>query len=237
MTNASAWAVVPVKPFGTAKRRLAAILDADERAQLARVMLEDVLDAIAASGDRVAGLIVLTADADAAALARTFDAVVLEESVPAGLNAALALATEYLAGDPNTGMVVIPGDLPHLSVDAILQMIDLLDAPRSFALLPASGDGGTNLFGCRPVGVIPPSFGPSSFDRHSRAAHRAGIAPNILVFPALGQDIDRPDDLAAFMSLGTATRTHKFLTTLGIAERLIRPPVHHEDTSRRSAGL
>ncbi len=220
MRSGAAWAVVPVKPFSTAKLRLAAILDADERAQLARVMLEDVLDAIAASGDRLAGLIVLTADEDAAAIARTFDAVVLDETVPAGLNAALAMAAEYLAGDPSTSMLVIPGDLPHLSVDAILQMIDLLDAPRSVALLPASGDGGTNLFACRPVDVIPPSFGPSSFERHSRAAHRAGIAPNVLVLPALGQDIDRPDDLAAFMSLGTATRTHNFLAALGIAKRL-----------------
>jgi 2-phospho-L-lactate guanylyltransferase len=230
MTNGSTWAVVPVKPFGSAKLRLAAILDAGERAQLARVMLEDVLEAIAASSDRLAGVIVLTADENAAALARTFDAVVLDETAPAGLNAALTMAARYLTGDPNTSMLVIPGDLPHLSVNAILRTIDLLEAPRSVALLRASGDGGTNLFACRPADVIPPSFGPSSFERHSRAAHRAGIAPSVLVFPDLGHDIDRPDDLAAFMSLGTATRTHKFLTALGIAERLIRPPVHHEDT-------
>jgi 2-phospho-L-lactate guanylyltransferase len=222
MMSGSAWAVVPVKPFSTAKLRLAAILDADERAQLARVMLEDVLDAIAASGDRLAGLIVLTADEDAAALARTFDAVVLDETVPGGLNPALTMAADYLTGDPNTSMLVIPGDLPHLSADAILQMIDLLDAPRSVALLPASGDGGTNLLACRPVDVIPPSFGPSSFERHSRAAHRAGITPRVLTDRRLGRDIDRADDLAAFLSLGTATRTHRFLSRLEIAERLVR---------------
>jgi 2-phospho-L-lactate guanylyltransferase len=132
------------------------------------------------------------------------------------------MAADYLTGDPNTSMLVIPGDLPHLSADAILQMIDLLDAPRSVALLPASGDGGTNLLACRPVDVIPPSFGPSSFERHSRAAHRAGITPRVLTDRRLGRDIDRADDLAAFLSLGTATRTHRFLSRLEIAERLVR---------------
>jgi 2-phospho-L-lactate guanylyltransferase len=226
MTTSPTWAVVPVKPFQSAKVRLAAILDAAQRAQLARVMLEDVLDAITRTGDLLAGRIVLTADGDAAALARQFDVTVLEETAPAGLNGALAMAAAHLAGDPNAGMLVIPADLPHLSAEAIGRMIDLLDAPRSVALLRASGDGGTNLLGCRPADVIPPSFGPSSFERHSRAAHRAGIAPRVLTCPALGQDIDRPDDLAAFLALGTATRTHQFLASLQITERLVRPPLH-----------
>jgi 2-phospho-L-lactate guanylyltransferase len=226
MTSGQTWAVVPVKPFHSAKVRLAAVLDAAERAHLARVMLEDVLDAVARTGDLLAGCIVLTADEDAAALARQFDVVVLEEPVPAGLNGALAMAAAHLSGDPNTSMLVIPADLPHLSAEAIGQVVDLLDAPRSVALLRASGDGGTNLLGCRPADVIPPSFGPSSFARHSRAAHRTGIVPRVLTCPALGQDIDRPGDLAAFLALGTATRTHQFLTRFGIAERLVRRPLH-----------
>ncbi len=84
MTRGKTWAVVPVKPFHSAKVRLAAILDAAERAHLARVMLEDVLDAVARTGDLLAGCIVLTADEDAAALARQFDVLVLEEPAPAG---------------------------------------------------------------------------------------------------------------------------------------------------------
>jgi 2-phospho-L-lactate guanylyltransferase len=230
MTGGSVWAVVPVKPFRAAKLRLAAMLDAGERAQLARVMLEDVLGAVMASRDRLAGVIVLTADEEAAALARAFDAAVLDETVPAGLNAALAMAAAELAGDPDSIMLVIPGDLPQLSAEAIARMIDLLDAPRSVALLPASGDGGTNLLACRPADVIPPSFGPSSFERHSRAARRAGITPRVLTCAVLGRDIDRPDDLAAFLELNTATRTHALLSTLEMADRLIRRPVHHEGT-------
>jgi 2-phospho-L-lactate guanylyltransferase len=226
---ALAWAVVPVKPFRTAKRRLSAILDANERAYLARVMLEDVLDAVDASGHLLAGLIVLTADDEAAALARARDAIVLREPDPAGLNGldnldnlnrGLALAAAHLAGDPGAAMLVIPTDLPQVSAAAIAQMVGLLDAARAVVLVPASDDGGTNLLACRPANVIPPSFGPSSFEQHARAARRAGIAPRVLACPVLGQDIDRPDDLIAFLSLGTATRTNVFLSTLDLTSRV-----------------
>jgi 2-phospho-L-lactate guanylyltransferase len=216
----SAWAVVPVKPFHAAKQRLSSVLHAAERMKLARLMVEDVLSAVAASRDRLSGLIVLTADDTAAALARDYGAVVLRDDFPAGLNAALALAVTRLSSQSDAAMLVLPADLPHVSPEAIGRMIDLLDKPRSVALLAASHDGGTNLLACRPANVISPSFGPSSLELHRQAAQRAGILPRMLACPALGQDIDRPDDLAAFLSLGTATRTHAFLSRLHITERL-----------------
>jgi 2-phospho-L-lactate/phosphoenolpyruvate guanylyltransferase len=234
VTPGLAWAVVPVKPFHAAKERLAEILDAAERAQLARVMLEDVLDAVAASGHLLAGLIVLTADDEAARLARGRDAIVLRETDPVGpngpnslnnlnsLNGALALAAAHLAGDPGAAMLVIPTDLPQVSAAAIAQMVGLLDAARAVVLVPASNDGGTNLLACRPANVIPPSFGPSSFEQHARAARRAGITPRVLTCPVLGQDIDRPEDLITFLSLGTATRTNVFLSTLDLTSRVLK---------------
>lgn len=230
MGNGTVWAVVPVKPFRDAKFRLAPVLDAGERAALARVMLEDVLGVLAASADRLAGVMVLTADREAAAMARRFDAAVLVETAPAGLNGAVTIAAAHVAENAAAGMLVIPGDLPHLSGAAIAQITELLDAPRSVALLPASGDAGTNLFACRPANVIPPRFGPSSFKRHLAETRRAGITARVLTCPRLGRDIDRPDDLAAFLAMGTATRTHAYLSTLEIADRLLRRPVHHEGT-------
>jgi hypothetical protein len=44
----------------------------------------------------------------------------------------------------------------------------------------------------------------------------------------LGQDIDRPDDLVAFLAMDTATRTHAFLSRPEIAERLPRPALRGE---------
>ena len=219
MTAPSVWAVVPVKLFRIAKLRLAAVLTASERARLARVMFEDVLDVLVASRHLLAGLIVLTSDEDAAAIARACGAFVVAEREPAGINEALARAVDHLAGEPDAGLLVVPADLPQVSVGVIEEVIGCLGPSRAVALVPASADGGTNLLACRPPNAIPPCFGPRSFEAHRRAAQRAGVSLSVLTWPDLGRDIDRPGDLEAFLQLGTATRTHAFLSSLRRAER------------------
>jgi 2-phospho-L-lactate guanylyltransferase len=223
MTGTSAWAVVPVKPFRVAKARLATALNAVDRARLARVMLEDVLGAMVASRHLLAGLLVVTADDEAAQIARGHGAIVLSEAAPAGINPAIARALAHLGatpdchrGPPGAGMLVVPADLPQLSAAAVERIVGLLGAPRAVAIVPAT-DGGTNLLGCKPAGIIPSSFGPLSFDRHRQAARLAGVTPTILAWSDLGHDLDRPEDLAAFLSLGTASRTHAFLSSLAMA--------------------
>jgi 2-phospho-L-lactate guanylyltransferase len=222
MSAAATWAVVPVKRFLTAKNRLAPLLDSIERAELARMMLEDVLDALALCNDLLAGMIVVTADEDATLLARRRGAVIVADIAERGINAALELAVRYFSRMPDAGMIVIPSDIPQLSSSALAQTVAAISMPRSVAAIPATGDGGTNLLACRPANTISLCFGPRSFERHCRAARRAGIVPHIFAVPDLGLDIDRPEDLTAFLSLKTATRTHAFLSTLAIADRLER---------------
>jgi 2-phospho-L-lactate guanylyltransferase len=224
VTSSTVWAVVPVKPFRVAKARLGTALGAVERAHLARVMVEDVLGALEASRHVLAGLIVLTTDDEAAAIARDHGALVMDEAAPAGINAAIGRAVDYLAvaargaaHPQEAGMLVVPADLPHIRAAAVERIVGLLDAPRAVAIVPATSDRGTNLLACRPAGIIPPSFGPQSFDRHCEAARQAGVTPTILAWADLGRDVDRPEDLAAFISLGTSTRTHAFLSSLGRA--------------------
>jgi 2-phospho-L-lactate guanylyltransferase len=217
------WAVVPVKPFTIAKRRLEAVLDAGDRAGLARVMFEDVL-AVLTMSHVLDGLLVLTGDSEAARRARNAGAVVLDEPVPAGLNAAVVNAIGYLAGATDAGMLVVPADLPHLSAEAVAFAVRQIDAPRAVALLPAARDGGTNLLACRPADIIEPRFGPNSFELHCQAARNVGLSPRVLDWPGLEHDIDRPEDVAAFLSIETATRSGAFLRqalSRGIISRAI----------------
>jgi 2-phospho-L-lactate guanylyltransferase len=214
------WAVVPMKPFPAANRRLRTVLDGAERAQLARTMLEDVIDAVVASRHVLTGWAILTADHEAARIARDRGALVLTEAAPDGLNRALARAIAQLLASPQAGMLVIPSDLPHLSVGAIERIASLLDAERAVALVPATVDGGTNILACRPPGVIEPSFGPGSAERHRSAAVRAGITPILIADEELGRDLDRPADLAAFLAMGVESRTRTFLSALGLPDRM-----------------
>lgn len=222
MRRPSVWAVVPVKPFHEAKLRLAPVLDAAERAHLVRLMFEDVLAALTASRDLLGGVLVPTADRQAADIARRYGAAVLAEETPSGLNPAIQQATGCITSAGGEGLLVVPADLPQLSATSIEQVVRLLEAPEAVALVQAAADGGTNLLACRPAGVIPPLFGPQSFWRHREAARHAGIRTSIVKNRELEQDIDRPHDLIAFLSMGNAvqTQTHAYLSSLDIADRL-----------------
>ncbi len=220
MKRPAVWAAVPVKPFDAAKRRLASILDSAERAQLARLMFEDVMTVLNTCRHVLAGVIVVTAEADAAECARTRGATVIVEESPSGLNPAIARAIDSLATAPDDGLIVVPADLPHLSVAAIERVVEALASPDTIAIIPATGDGGTNVLGCRPAGVIPPLFGPQSFWRHREAARHAGIRAVVVSDSELEQDLDRPDDLVTFLSMNTPTRTHAFLSGLSMPERM-----------------
>jgi 2-phospho-L-lactate/phosphoenolpyruvate guanylyltransferase len=221
VTGRDVWAVVLVKPFRLAKQRLSSVLDVSERSELARVMLEDVLTAVDAC-ERLAGVIVVTADRAAAAVARRHEAIVLMETAANGMNAAVTRVVKYLTGSLEAGMVVVPSDLPHVSAADIEEMIDLIDRTPAIALVRSS-DGGTNLLACRPSRAIAPSFGPDSFNAHCEAARRKGITPTVCFAPHLSLDIDRRDDLAAFVSRGSLTRTHDYLSSLNIQARLSSP--------------
>lgn len=218
MTGRDVWAVVLVKPFRLAKQRLSGVLDTDERTELARVMLEDVLSAVDAC-ESLSGVIVVTADRAAAAVARRHEAIVLMETAPVGMNAAVVRVLKYLTGRSDAGIVVVPADVPHVSPADIEEMIALIDRTPAIALVRSS-DGGTNVLACRPSGVIAPSFGPDSFNAHCAAAVQKGITPTVCLAPHLSLDIDRHEDLDAFVARESATRTHDYLTRLNIPARL-----------------
>ena len=167
-------------------------------------------------------MFVVTADPQATAIAQTVGAVVLDESVPSGLNSALLGAVASL-NDTTRGIVVVPADIPQLSSDAIDYVVDAVSTTESVALQRAS-DGGTNLLACRPAGVIQPHFGSGSFDAHVAAAQRAGVVPRVIDWPGLDLDLDRPEDLLAFLALHTSTRSHACaaqVLSLGMTSRAI----------------
>jgi 2-phospho-L-lactate/phosphoenolpyruvate guanylyltransferase len=221
------WSVIPVKRFAVAKRRLSPVLDGEERAVLARLMFEDVLDVLLQSKAVVGGVAVVTSDKNAASLARSRGAMVVLDRDDNGINAAVRLTIEQIAGE-DEGIIVVPSDIPQLTPLAIAAAVQAVASPRTMAIAAAADDGGTNLLGCRPAQAIPLRFGRHSFERHCRAATRAGLTVQALHLPELLLDIDRPEDLRRFLALESRTRTHEFLFRLGIRDGLER----REDISR-----
>ena len=210
------YAVIPVKPFASAKRRLAPILNSFERARLARLMLGDVLDSVRAARS-LTGAVVVTCNRDAAAMAEASGAQVILEDGEFGLACAVERGLAAISGVAR-GAIVIPADIPQLppaTIDAVVGKTP----NRGVTLVPAMYDGGTNLLCLRPCHMMPPLFGPDSFSCHHEAALRARATTRIHICPLAGNDLDEPRDLITFLSFGSATRTQGFLTGLGIQQR------------------
>lgn len=212
------WALVPVKPFGGSKGRLAPLLSRGERALLARAMLQDVLFSLT-SAPSLAGVTVLTRDPDAAAIAAAAGAGVVEDDCDAGLAASLTNALGRLPAGGDAGVLILPADIPAIRA-ADVEAIVMSNLARPAVTLVAADDGGTNALGCSPAKAIALQFGPGSFRRHLQAAREWGIAPQVLSLPRVALDIDRPEDVFAFLARQTDTRSHAFLTTLGLESRL-----------------
>lgn len=206
------WAVVPVKPFVLAKQRLAPVLSAVYRAQLAQAMFEDVLSRLRQLRS-LAGVLVVTADRGAGRIAASAGALVLAESCPRGMNAAISAAAVELAVT-GAGMLVVPTDVPHAQGRVLEQAVNALRQVPAVVLAPASADGGTNLFGCNPANRIASRFGRGSFLRHCTAARDAGIRPIVLEDECISLDLDTPDALWRVLTIGGAPRTQGVLTQL-----------------------
>ena len=233
MSSRSVWAVVPVKPFARAKQRLGGTVRRSERARLARLMLEDVLDVLAAC-TALSGVVVVTGDPAAADIGRARGAVVRDDG-GRDLNAAVQAGAELLLQNGADGMIVVASDIPLLPPALIAQLADHVARPPALALVPATRDGGTNLLALSPVRAIAPCFGPDSFARHCAAARHAGIDATVLASTEAGLDIDRPDDLVAFLSVPSATRSYAYLATLPIEARL--KPLRHARAARTVCSL
>jgi 2-phospho-L-lactate/phosphoenolpyruvate guanylyltransferase len=218
--------IVPVKAFDLAKQRLSGILQPPERAALARTMLRDVLNVVA-SAVLPSNVIVITSSPEASAIAKSAGTLVLQEATSSDLNSAIEAATRHVMVQNAGGFLMLPADVPEITIAVLHQALVALNQNGSVVLAPAIGDGGTNLLACRPPHAIRPEFGAGSFAKHLAAAKRSGLACHVLNSPELGGDIDSPEDLARFLDRRTSTLTDRLLRDLGrdlgVATRRVPP--------------
>lgn len=219
MQRSDLWVVMPVKDLANAKQRLAEVLSPEERYALFRAMLEDVLSTLAATGG-LAGILMVTRDREAQALAARYGARVLVEEANRSHTAASSLGAATLACEGAAGMLQLPADIPLVTpadIDALLQAHD--EAP-AVTLAPSRDRRGSNAVASSPPDLLPLRFGEDSFFPHLARARALGIEPKIVERRGLALDVDAPADLAAFLARPSATRAYAYLAESGIADRL-----------------
>jgi 2-phospho-L-lactate guanylyltransferase len=212
------WAVVPVKETALAKQRLAGMLPAVARQQLALAMLEDVLDALAAVRE-LAGIAVVTVDAAAAEIAARCGAEVWTQGAREGHTGAVAAAAARL-GRQGLGMLTIPADVPLVQPVDIQALLHAHRGVPRFTIVPARDRRGSNAIVCVPADAVPLQFGDDSFRPHLAAAQDCGLAPLTMHLPRIALDVDRPDDVAELLRQSAPSRAVAVLLRYGIAEAL-----------------
>jgi 2-phospho-L-lactate guanylyltransferase len=204
-------ALVPVKCFDSAKSRLAAVLGRNERAALATVMLRDVLDVLAGA-EALAGVLVVTSEAEAAAIGRAAGADVVDDPAEAGTNEAVLRGIDRLAAKGSEGVLVVAGDIPFVTAEEIGATLAAMRRGAA-VLVPANRDRGTNILGLTPPRAFTPAFGPESFARHLAAARAEGVSFETFVCQGAGHDIDVPEDLFPPEGGGPAHLTRAWLAS------------------------
>jgi 2-phospho-L-lactate guanylyltransferase len=180
------------------------------RADLMRQWLGHLL-ACAGACSFLAGSIVVSRDVQVHTMARAAGALALAESGH-DLNLALDQARQAAMARQADAILVLPADLPLLTVADIEQLYSLavggaqggnpLGAASGPGIVIAPGrNGGTNALLLRPPMAVDFAFGPGSFQRHSDLATAQALPCRVYDSPTLAFDIDVVEDLEELYSL------------------------------------
>lgn len=242
-------AVVPVKSFKNAKKRLASVLTEGQRCTLMKHMLDDVLTAIA-SVSELEAITLVSNDAEVLAWVakrapgmplplRVFDpcprqggsgpvntTTANDQSLTgfntfaeSGLCHAYSTVAAELSGRGLGTMLFLPADLPLVTKADIDALLTGHGSP-GVSVAAAGSDGGTNALLVSPPDIIAPAFGENSCQHHITRARERGVLPLVLNNLGLGLDIDTVEDIQLLLAADRECATLRYLRESGIAAEL-----------------
>jgi 2-phospho-L-lactate guanylyltransferase len=186
-------AIVPVGAIEGAKSRLGAVLDAEERRDLAlRLATTTIRAAVSTPG--IDETLVVTPDDEVRDLALRAGARPLRQRA-GGLNDGLRQARAEAVAAGARAILVLPIDIPRVSSTLLEPVVELASGSGPLvAIVPDRHGRGTNALLVSPPDLIEFCFGGDSKDAHVGAARAAGARVEVLDGP-LTLDIDTPEDL------------------------------------------
>ena len=202
------WAVVvPVKRLAYAKTRLD--LPPADRARLALAMAEDTIRACVTS-EAVRQVVVVTDDADGAAMAAALGATVVADEPDDGLNPALRHGATRAPADLR--IATVSSDLPSLRADDLGAALEAA-LPYACAIVADAAGTGTVLYAAAGLADFRPAYGERSRTAHVRAG---AVDLTDGATARLRRDVDTLADLADAWNLGTGPATRRAAGSIGI---------------------
>jgi 2-phospho-L-lactate guanylyltransferase len=209
--------VVPVKSYGRAKRRLDALLTETERTLLATTMTQDVLATVNQLPDY--GRFIVSDDDQVLELGRRLGMVAVEDRARQGQSAAVRQGFDAAWAAGFAAALTIPGDVPGVTPDELRELCE--SRPEVEVLLAPDRERlGTNGLRLKPPHAIALRFGEDSFRLHEAEAARVHRSFAVMEIAGLACDLDRPEDVVAYMELGREGATQRLLSDLRVLDRL-----------------
>ncbi len=209
-------AVVPVKGFGTSKKRLSPVLSPPERKQLTLAMLANVLCALQIPA--VSKTVVVSNDSGLKSVTSKFNAYFLEQRTK-GLNAALEETIEWCMKEGAKSVLVLPADIPLLSSTDVERILKMGTGGEPTVVLSSSHDGGTSALFQSSPNLVSMRFGPHSFRKHLRDACSKGARVKLYYSKNLAMDIDTSEDLSTLLEVDRHTEFWKILGSIDLGSR------------------
>jgi len=209
---------IPVKKLPESKTRLSSILTLEERQELVRRMLTDVLEAVIQS-DLVSRILVVCSDTKLAEGICSPKVEMIMEQDRQGLNAALRGAVAHSMQRNASSLLILPADIPLIEKDDVEEIVRS-NLDRGVVIVPSKNNLGTNALMLTPPDVIRPAFGSDSFVSHLSLTKIRGIPVTTLRVEGVCLDIDTPEDAGEFLALSAHGAARDYLFEISMIERL-----------------
>jgi len=190
-------AIVPVKSFSKAKKRLQ--LPVEKTEDLCGIMLEEVLNILSQSR-LFEKIVIVSKDELAFKISKKVGALQIYDHDEQGVNQAVSLADKYLQNIPIDASVVFPQDIPLVQIEDIHFLLDFKRPSRCALVVPSRKFDGTNaLFRC-PLDLMPTHYDEDSYKLHLSTAYSCSPCSSLVLIRRIMLDIDIPTDLRFMQS-------------------------------------
>lgn len=185
-------AIVPVKTFSKAKKRLN--ISPEKTEIICKLMLEEVLDTISKS-NLMEKIALVTKDEDAFAIGKRFGCVEINDEKELGVNNAVALADKHFLNDGFDATIVFPQDIPLMQPDDIQTLINFKNSQRCALVVPSRKFDGTNALFRTPVNLMKTHYDEDSYKIHLSTAEQRSASSALVLISRIMLDVDEPSDL------------------------------------------
>ncbi len=163
------WAIIPVKRYLVGKSRLRQLFSENEIAELNRQLFESTFTKIQ-EAPGIDKILVVSREASALDWCQIHGGIALLEEEPSTLNAAISKAQKVVCEAGGGRTMVLPSDLPLMTLKDLSKLIRLADGERKLVIVPDHYQSGTNALIMSDPDLIRPRFGSGSFRKHTRQA-------------------------------------------------------------------